>query len=426
MPEDREPGAPEITPSGAPHALIAGAGIAGLASALFLARSGWRITLCDREPVLAEVGAGLQLSPNATRLLNTIGIVDDLDDLAVEPHAMRVRRGLDGELLASARMGSAARARFGAPFLVTHRADLQNALMQRATAHPDITMRLGLRLVDIREGATSIAGLFETAQESAEGAEIRIEADLLIGADGLWSRARSLAGLPAPTRYAGKTAWRALIPREAAPLFAREAEVNLWMGPNAHLVHYPVCGGRDINIVAIIEDDWREEGWSAPGNPDVLAARFRSWCGKARDLVGAAESWQRWALVDRAPEGRWSRARMTLIGDAAHPMMPFLAQGASQGIEDAAVLASLLHAGPREGVPLARALKQYDSIRIPRTARVQKAARRQGGIYHFDGIRAHLRDAALRMLPGEALMQRFAWIYGHDACPLQQQEMTKR
>lgn len=412
MPEDREPSAAEAAPvNTVPHVLIAGAGIAGLTAALFLAKSGWRITICDREPTLAEVGAGLQLAPNATRLLDQIGIVDDLDDIAVEPNALKVWRGLNGEQMASAPMGKKARERFGAPFLVTHRADLQNALIRRVAAHPDITLRLGLRLVDIREGEASIAGLFE----AAEGPEIRIEADLLVGADGLWSRARTLAGLPAPTRYSGKTAWRTIIPREEAPVFAREADVNLWMGPDAHLVHYPVCGGRDINVVAIIEDDWRDEGWSAPGNPDVLASRFRGWCSKARDLVGAADSWKRWALVDRAPESRWSRARMTLLGDAAHPMMPFLAQGASQGIEDAAVLATLLRKVHREGFPLATALRQYDAVRIPRSARVQKSARQQGQIYHFDGIRASLRDTALRMLPGDALMQRFAWIYGHNA-----------
>jgi salicylate hydroxylase len=409
MPEDREPS--ENSPTPPPHCLIAGAGIGGLATALFLAQAGWRITVCDRENSLQEVGAGLQLAPNATRLLADIGILDDLDDIAVEPAGIRVRRAGDGRQITRAELGAKAAERFGAPFLVVHRADLQNALLRRAQANRNIEIRLGLRLVDIREGEASIAGLFE----SAEGPELRLEADLLVGADGLWSRARTLAGLPAPTRYSGKTAWRTLIPREAAPLFAREAEVNLWMGPDAHLVHYPVCGGHEINVVAIIEDDWREEGWSAPGNPDILASRFRSWNKKARDLIDAAEHWKRWALVDRAPESRWSRARMTLIGDAAHPMMPFIAQGASQAIEDAATLAALLRP-VREGTErLAQALKRYDAARIPRSARVQKEARRQGAIYHMDGLKARFRDSALQMLPGDMLLHRFAWLFAHDA-----------
>lgn len=409
MPDDRERN--EVFSTARPHCLIAGAGIGGLSAALFIAQAGWRVTIADREPALHEVGAGLQLAPNATRLLRDIGILDDLDDIAIQPAALHVWRGSDGRSIARTELGNKAHHRFGAPFLVAHRADVQNALLRRVEAHADIELRLGLRLVDMREGDTVISGLFETA----DGSEIRIEADLLIGADGLWSRARALAGLPAPTRYSGKTAWRTLIPREEAPLFSREAEVNLWLGPDAHIVHYPVCGGHEINVVAIVDDDWREEGWSAPGNPEILASRFRGWSRKARDLIAAAETWKRWALVDRAPESRWSRARMTLLGDAAHPMMPFLAQGASQAIEDAATIAALLRQVRSDALPLQKALQRYDTARISRTARVQKEARTQGRIYHFDGIRARIRDTALQVLPGDALLRRYAWVFGHDA-----------
>lgn len=409
MPEDRQPN-DDLFPA-PPHCLIAGAGIGGLAAALFIAQAGWRVTVCDREAALQEVGAGIQLAPNATRLLADIGIVQDLDDIAVEPAGIRVWRSGDGRPMLRTVLGAKATQRFGAPFLVAHRADVQNALIRRVEAHPLIELRLGLRLVDIREGEATIAGLFEVA----EGVEVRIEADLLVGADGLWSRARTLAGLPAPTRYSGRTAWRTLIPREEAPLFAREADVNLWMGPHAHLVHYPVCGGHEINVVAIIEDDWREEGWSAPGHPDILASRFRGWNSKARDLIAAADQWKRWALVDRAPESRWSRARMTLLGDAAHPMMPFIAQGASQAIEDAATLAALLRPVREGTAQIAPTLKRYDALRIPRSARVQKEARRQGTIYHLDGLKARLRDTALSLLPGETLLHRFNWLYSFDA-----------
>ncbi len=409
MPDDREP--TEIPAPSPPHCLIAGAGIGGLAAALFIAQAGWRVTIVDRESELQEVGAGLQFAPNATRLLADIGILDDLDDIAVEPSRLHVRRGSDGRTLARTELGAKATARYGAPFIVAHRADVQNALLRRMEAHPAITLRLGLRLVDLRESDSEIAGLFETA----EGPEARIGADLMIGSDGLWSRARMLCGLPAPTRYSGRTAWRTLVPREEAPLFAREAEVNLWLGPDAHIVHYPVCGGHEINIVAIVEDDWREEGWSAPGNPAVLESHFRNWSKKARELIAAAEHWKRWALVDRAPETRWSRPRMTLLGDAAHPMMPFIAQGASQAIEDGAVLAQLLRGVKAGTTPLAAALQRYDALRIPRTARVQKEARRQGSIYHFDGIRASLRDAALNILPDDAILMRYSWLFAHDA-----------
>lgn len=403
MPDDH------AAPQASRHALIVGAGIGGLATALFLVRAGWRVTLAEREESLHEVGAGLQLSPNATRLLARLGMMADFTDLAVRPQDMVVRRH-DGRVLSRPVLGKAAEARFGAPFLVIHRGDLQKVLRQRAEKTPDIEFRLGHELVDLRETESNVAGIFETASGGME----RITADLLIGADGLWSRVRPLSGLPQPSSPQGKTAWRGLIPREAAPIFAREAKVNLWLGPNAHLVHYPVSGGEAVNVVAIIDEDWMEEGWNAPGDPDVLARLFASWGEDARALIAAAPRWNRWALIDRAPESRWSRGRITLIGDAAHAMLPFLAQGASQAIEDGASLAAHLGAAG-SGSNLAPALARYDRARISRTARIQSGARAQGRIYHLSGPLAAARDMTLRLLPQNAALDRYSWIYGHDA-----------
>jgi salicylate hydroxylase len=391
------------------HALIVGAGIGGLAAALFLVRAGWRVTLAERETALHEVGAGLQLSPNATRLLVRLGLMADFTDLAVRPQEMVVRRH-DGRVLARPVLGKAAEALFGAPFLVIHRGDLQKILRQRAEKTAGIEIHLGLRLADLRETPEDVTGIFE----SAEGTETRITADLLVGADGLWSRVRPLSGLPHPSLPQGKTAWRGLIPREAAPIFAREAKVNLWLGPNAHLVHYPVSGGEAVNVVAIIDEAWLEEGWNAPGDPDVMARLFTRWGEDARALIAASPGWNRWALIDRAPESRWSRGRITLLGDAAHAMLPFLAQGASQAIEDGASLAAHLGAAGA-GSSLAAALAHYDRARISRSARVQSSARAQGRIYHLAGPLAAARDATLRLLPRNAVLQRYGWIYDHDA-----------
>ncbi len=409
---------PEGEPSSSPgqaalpgrHVIVAGAGIGGLSAALFLSRAGWRVTLAEKAEALQEFGAGLQIAPNASRLLAETGVLADLRDFCVEPSHLIVRKGDSGQELSQARLGKAAATRFGAPFVVVHRADLQEALRRRVEASPGVTLRLGLALEDITETEADITVVFRRGE-----AEERLSADLLVGADGVWSRARQLAGLPGPSRYSGNTAWRALIPRDQAPIFAREAKVNLWFGRGAHLVHYPIRGGEEINLVAVIEDGWHDEGWSCAGDPDILMAKFAPWCARARDLVAAAPEWKRWALVQRAAESRWSRARMALLGDAAHPMMPFLAQGASAAIEDGATLATLLTPPCPHPEQLALALKRYDSLRIPRTARIQEEARKQGRFYHLSGVIGRLRDTALRVLPGESMLNRYAWIFAHDA-----------
>ncbi|MGL5447051.1 MAG: FAD-dependent monooxygenase [Rhabdaerophilum sp.] len=403
MPEGHSP-----FPTGQGHALIAGAGIGGLAAALFLARAGWRITIAEREPVLHEVGAGLQLSPNATKVLARLGLMPEFADLAVKPHEF-VIRSRDGRELSRSPMGREAEARYGAPFLVIHRGDLQSILRRRVEKTAGIELLLGRKIIEHRESEAGVVGVFETAT-----GEERIEADLLIGADGLWSRVRPLSGLPHPSLPQGKTAWRGLIPREAAPIFAREAKVNLWLGPNAHLVHYPVSGGEAVNVVAIIDEHWIEEGWMSPGDPDHLSRLFSHWSQDVRELIAAAPEWKRWALMDRAPESRWSRGRITLLGDAAHPMLPFLAQGASQAIEDGASLAAHLSSA-KSGHEIAEGLRNYDSARISRSSRIQAAARRQGQIYHLSGALATARDLGMRLLPGKNLLARFDWIYGHDA-----------
>ena len=254
--------------------------------------------------------------------------------------------------------------------------------------HPDIALALGTRVEDF---ALDGKGVTITAR-AARPFEQRGVA--LIGADGLWSSLRERLGDRKPPRFAGHTAWRALVPADAVMPDQRAPAINLWLGSNAHLVHYPVRSGTLINIVAIIRDDWREPGWSAPGERADILARYpaAAWSPAARAVLAAPRHWQKWALYDRAPLAHWGQGAVTLLGDAAHPMLPYLAQGAAMAIEDAAVLAQRLADTPDDP---AGAMRRYERQRQRRTARTQRAARRNGTIYHMGGPAAFLRTLAL-------------------------------
>jgi salicylate hydroxylase len=233
----------------------------------------------------------------------------------------------------------------------------------------------------------------------------------LVGADGLWSRLRPRFGHTAQPRFARHTAGRALVPADAVGKELSAPAVNLWLGRNAHLVHYPVKGGRLINVVAILRDDWREQGWSAPGARAEILEGFPAgiWQAPAREIISAAAQWQKWALYDCAPLGPWGKGPATLLGDAAHPMLPYLAQGAAMAIEDAAVLGQCLAGTPDDP---AAALRSYENKRRARTARTQRAARRNGRAYHMDGAGAFLRTLALLAMRGTGLLRRYDWLYG--------------
>ena len=385
-----------------PKIAVAGAGIGGLAAALALAEVGCTVEIFERAQVLAPIGAGVQLSPNATIVLGRLGVLDALRPAAVEPSEVLMRRARDGAVLARVPLGPVAR--YGAPFLAVLRGDLQAALLSRVAAHPGIALHLG------RDVARYAAQGSAVGIQFADGAA-PLAADGLVGADGIRSAIRhQLTGADdarAPTR----AAFRAVVPREAVDAEALLPRSVLWLGRRAHLVHYPVAGGRSVNVVGIVDDATaRPDGdlWSQPAEPAAVARHFADWAEPARRLIAAAPGWRRWPLFDRPPLPRWSEGAVTLLGDAAHPMLPFLAQGAAQSIEDAAVLADSVsqHDGN-----LPAAFLGYETLRRPRTSRVQARSASQGSVYHLGPPASFARDVVLSILGPARLAARVDWLY---------------
>jgi salicylate hydroxylase len=389
--------------------VIAGAGIAGLSAALAMARSGRSALLLEKAPALMEAGAGIQLSPNASRHLQHWGVLERLRSAALQPRAVLIRRARDAAVLARLPLDDAEK-RWGAPYLVAHRADLQQALRDAVSEVPTIELRLGV----------AVAGFAAEANRVAVGAKhgitrLRFDGAALIGADGLWSDVRQRLGFPGDSTpaAAGRTAWRATLPSSSLPEEFAAPEVNLWLGRRAHLVHYPLRGGTCVNVVAIADDadDAGEsaEFWNGNRDPGPLHQAFARWHPKARALLSMTADWRSWPLFDRAPLRSWGAGRVTLVGDAAHPMLPYLAQGAAQAIEDAAALERAL-SGSHD---IAAAFAAYENARRARASRVQAASRRQGDIYHMREPAALARDIVMRLLGPRRMWARQDWIYDY-------------
>ncbi len=385
--------------------IIAGAGIGGLTAALALARNGFRALVLEQAERLEETGAGIQLSPNATRILIGLGLADRLRPHVVAPTAIRVLGGRSGREIVRIPLGAGAAQRYGAPYWVIHRGDLQAALSDAAVQDLNIVLRLGMSMEDF---ATHPHGVTVSAR-GATGLWTE-HGHAVIAADGLWSAARARIASKAPPRFAGRTAWRALVPAaQLAPEF-REPLVHLWLGRDAHLVHYPVKGGKLVNVVVITADDWSGPGWSEPASRIDLLARLssRRWAPQAHSVFRAPDAWLKWALYETEPLASFAHGTAALLGDAAHAMLPFLAQGAAMAIEDGAVAAQCLARMPDDP---AAAWESYSAIRRRRTRKVQRFAARNGKRYHRGGAAAMLRNTAMRLLGGERLLQNYDWLY---------------
>ena len=393
------------------HIVVVGAGIAGLSAALALARSRTTVTIVERRRVLDEAGAGLQLSPNAVRCLDALGVGEAVRARATESEAVHLWRSRDAAPVATVPLGRDARRRYGAPFLLVHRADLQETLVAAACSDGRIHLRLGCTL---SEGIGTEPAAATITDE--EGATTTIGVDGIVGAEGVHAgvAARGDRDSVVPS---GRTAWRSLVPADSVAARFRAPVSNLWLGPRAHLVHYPIRGSTLINVVAVLEAARAPRPdtpdlWTTPGDPAALAHALAGWDPIPLALIKGAPFWRVWTLFEGRDEKGWSDGARTRVGDAAHPMLPFLAQGASQAIEDAAALGAAVSTFPDD---LPRAFRIFEQVRRPRAKKVQDASRTQGHIYHLGGAAALVRDAALRILGPERLASRMDWLYGHDA-----------
>jgi salicylate hydroxylase len=387
---------------------VAGAGIGGLTASLALAAQGFRVVVLEKAPRLEEAGAGLQLSPNASSVLIGLGLQGRLAARAVTPDAISLMSARAGGEVIRMPLGEAASFGAGAPYWVLHRADLQAALQAQVEEHPDIELRLGCQFEDAVAHAKGLTVVQRSGmtrrQEVAVG---------LIGADGIWSTVRQHLFPDAQPRFSGLIAWRGTLDATQLPREYTGRRIQLWMGPQAHLVAYPISGARQINVVAVVPGTWNRPGWSAPGEVSEIKNAFASsrWPGPARMMIGAVDGWRKWALFTMPEGGGWSDGAIGLMGDAAHAMLPFAAQGAGMAIEDAAVLAKCLGATGETGAGIPDALKRYARLRRSRVGRVQRAARRAGQIYHLTGPMALARDLAIKAMGPQRMLARQDWIY---------------
>lgn len=384
--------------------LIAGGGIGGLATALALSTREIPSRVLERRAEFAEEGAGIQIGPNGASILKDIGVLDLLTATAAKPGALQVRDALTAHEIAHLPLGSWIAERHGAPYITAHRQDLHAALLQAARASPHICL----------ENSAAV----ESASQTSHGVTAKLAGGrecngaILIGADGLWSALRSSAFGEGKPKPAGKSAYRTVVPVSQLPQGLSVNDVHIWLTEGAHIVHYPVRAGTEHAFVIIYDEPNATAGWSTPVEAAFVRARAHRLAPSLRVLLEAGQSWKMWSLHELTMPRSWVKGRFALLGDAAHPVLPFLAQGAVLALEDAAVLAQEI-AGA-DGSP-SMALEHYQDRRRPRALRVQAASRRNGRIYHLGGMLASARDKVLAKAPPALLMRQYDWLYGWQA-----------
>lgn len=399
--------------SGRRTAIVAGAGIGGAAAAVALSRSGWDVTVLEQAPEIGEVGAGIQIGPNGVRALTALGLAERVEDVAFSPRALEMRWGLTGEKIFKAELLRAGLDRWGAPYWHVHRADLLHALLGALQDNPHVTLRTGSRVTDYREHEGGVSVML---------GEKQLEADLLVGADGIHSRVRELLNGPDQPGFTGNVAWRVTVPTEALGSHAPPPTACVWVGAGKHAVTYRVRNGKLANLVAVVEHStWSSESWTTAGSRAEALADFEGWHPTITSMLGLATQHHRWALYDRPPMDCWSSRHVALLGDACHPMLPFQAQGASMALEDSVVLASSL----ANASSIAAGLAGYVDARRPRTSKVQAASRANATAFHKASRRAYVPLTLVAALSPDLVRKRFDWIYGYDVTQWGQGDMRR-
>jgi salicylate hydroxylase len=386
--------------------VIAGAGIGGLAAGAALLRKGFDVTILEQAKALGEIGAGVQLSPNATRVLYRIGVGERLAGRACEPPGKRVRLWNSGQTWPLFDLGAASREVYGFPYFTVHRADLHQALVDAVRALSPDAIQLDHKVESIVQGNGKVE------VQTVSGATF--EADLLIGADGVHSRVRrALFGADEPV-YSGVMAWRGVIDASKLPEHLRAPFGVNWVGPGAHVIHYPLRGHTLVNFVGAVErDGWQVESWSERGTLEECLADFAGWHEDVRTLISAIDVPYKWALMIREPMARWSSGNVTLLGDACHPTLPFLAQGAGMALEDGYLIARCLE---RYQNALPHALDRYESLRLERTSRIVRGSAANTKRFHNPAL-AHAEGAAEyveREWSEERVKERYNWLFEYD------------
>jgi salicylate hydroxylase len=381
--------------------IVVGAGIGGLAVAHALSMAGHSVVVLEQAAAIAEIGAGIQLGPNSYKMFARLGLVNAVNGLSAFPAHLMMRDSITGEIVARIPAADEFRSRFGYPYAVIHRADLHRILLDRCLASPLVRLETGAKVVEIVQNEEKV--LVRTQSD------LVAEGQALIGADGIWSAVRGHIVGDGPPRPAGHIAYRSVLPTAEVPEDLRADAMCLWAGEKAHLVQYPLRGGDLYNLVAVFHSDRLSHGWNDAGNSAELETSFADKCEPVRTLLSKIDNWRMWVLNDRQPIRDWVRGRICLLGDAAHPMLQYLAQGANMAIEDAVCLVDML---ANEKGDHRRAFTRYRDARYLRTARVQMTARLYGEVYHASGPVREMRNAEIGSWPVEKHYQGMNWIYG--------------